>query len=424
MKFAHKKYWLSMTLLGLVSTTIAQNHNPWDPYRQTLQEYYQEQEELTAQEERAAQNLLIAANLGYIGLGMGIGALSVIAYNYYKDIEQNNTNDTETKTDGDIKPRSKQDRTAELSFDQRVEILSKSLHAMEKVDLNIPLIAALTQGYTRIKLDKLLKTLKKSVTHYNINFMLEKDPEANLEKIYPISMSHVELALEEMISGCATAKELDTKELINTAIHEAGHAVAIACDKKFILRSVSIIPRTSSCGRNLHCLSDENEAWTMNDYKDRIVISLCGGIAEQLFEFDRSWYIDRYPVGQEKNFDECCKLAKNKIISKGLSDLLTMPGAISDMIHARYLADYMVKRYHKLQPSDQDKDDKHGQIQDQICYILEDCYQKAFALLQSNKLTIEKISQLLMQHEIISGDAIYALFGTKRPLYSFERNCR
>ena len=63
MKFAHKKYWLSMTLLGLVSTSMAQNHNPWDPYRQTLQEYYQEQEELTAQEERAAQNLLMACIL-------------------------------------------------------------------------------------------------------------------------------------------------------------------------------------------------------------------------------------------------------------------------------------------------------------------------------------------------------------------------
>ena len=410
-----------MMLLGLASTTIAQNHNPWDPYQQTLQEYYQQ---LAAQEERAAQNSLMAANLGYIGLGIGIGALSVIAYNYYKDMHNSNNNEGQAPTDGDTKTRSKQDRTAKLSFDQRVEILSKSLHAMEKVDLNIPLIASLTQGYTRIKLEKLLKILKKSATHYNINFMVEKDPNVNLEKIYPISMSHVELALEEMISGCATAKELDTKRLIKTAIHEAGHAVAIACDKKFILQSVSIIPRTSSRGRNINCLSAEDASWTMNDYKDDIIIDLCGGIAEQLFQFDRSWYVDRYPVGQQKNFDECCKLAKNKIISKGLADLLTMPGAISDVMHARYRADYMVKRYHKLQPSDQNKDDKHGQIQDQICHILEDCYQKALALLQTHKLTIEKISQLLMQHEIISGDAVYALFGTKRPLYSFERNCR
>ena len=418
-------------LLGLVSTTIAQNQNHWDPYSNNLHEYYKKQAEqaiTAAQNQAPAQDSFVAANLGYIGLGMGIGALSVITYNYFfsdtKDTQHTNNDETETKTDGNTKARNKQDRTSELSFDQRVEILSKSLHAMEKVNLNIPLIASLTQGYTRIKLDKLLKILKKSVTHYNINFMLEKDIDANLEKIYPISMSHVELALEEMIDGCATAKELDTKELINTAIHEAGHAVAIACDKKFILRSVSIIPRTSSCGRNLHCLSDEDASWTMNDCKDRICISLCGGIAEQLFNFDKSWYADKYPVGQRQNFDECCNLAKNKIISKGLADLLKTPGAIGDVMYARYLADYMVKRYHKLQPSDQDKDDKHGQIQDQICYILEDCYQKALALLQTHKLTIEKISQLLMQHEIISGDAIYALFGTKRPLYSFERHCR
>ena len=95
MKFTHKKYCLSIMLLGLTATTIAQNYNPWDPYQQTLQEYYQQ---LAAQEERAALNSLIAANLGYLSLGIGIGALSVIAYNYYKDMHNSNNNEGQAPT--------------------------------------------------------------------------------------------------------------------------------------------------------------------------------------------------------------------------------------------------------------------------------------------------------------------------------------
>jgi ATP-dependent Zn protease len=432
MKFAHTKYWLSILLLGSISTTIAQDYNDWHASRQRRWAHHQnaQPQEKIATATSATHSSLMAANLGCIGLGMSIGALSVIAYNYYvstknsntKDIKTNDTDDQGTATDADPKVRSKQDRTTELSFDQRVEILSKSLHGMEKVNLNIPLIASLTQGYTRIKLDKFLKILKKSVTQYNINFMLEKDTDTKLDTISPITMSDVELALEEMISGSATAKELNPKELINTAIHEAGHAVATACDKKYILRSVSIIPRTSSCGRILHCQTDEDASWTINDCKNMIVISLCGGIAEQVFKFDTSWYADTYPVGQRQNFDECCKLAQNKIVSPGLAELLMIPGAISDMMHARYLADYIVKRYLKMQSSLQDKEDKHGQIENEICKILESCYQKGLKLLQTHKSKVEQIAQLLMQHEIISGDAIYTLFNTKRPLYGFERN--
>ena len=430
MKFAHTKYWLSILLLGLVSTTIALDQNDWNNYRKNLHKLSQE---LAAQEKIAAptpatHNSLMALNLGCIGFGMAIGAISVVAVNYYKQnpnaLKDIPVKNNDLDAEGDTKTRTKHDRTTELSFDQRVEILSKSLHAMEKVNLNIPLIASLTQGYTRIKLDKFLKILKKSVTQYNINFTVEKDTDTKLETIHPISMSDVELSLEEMIDGSATAKELDTKNLIKTAIHEAGHAVATACDKKFILRSVSIIARTSSCGRILHCLSDEDASWTMNDCKDMIVVSLCGGIAEQVFKFDKSWYADKYPVGQEQNFNECCKLAKNKIISPGLAELLTMPGAIGDMMHARYLADYMVKRYLNMQSSLQDKEDKHGQIENEICHILESCYQKALKLVKTHKTKVEQIAQLLMQHEIISGDAVYNLFDTKRPLYAFERHCR
>ncbi len=410
MHMTYKKYWLSIMLLGFVSTTMA------DTIRGEGYECDWEDD----QQSNSQQFFLESFNFTQLGLGIGIGVLSMLTWNYYTNI-QNNKDIEPIIPNPDTNSRTKQDRTSELSFNQRVEVLSKSLHAMEKINLNIPLIACLTQGYTRIKLDKFLKILKKSVTHYNINFIIEKDTDTNLETISPISMNHVELALEEMISGCTTAKELDTKKRIKTAIHEAGHAVAVACDEKFILRSVFIISRTSSNGRNIHCLSDENEAWAINDYKDRIVISLCGGIAEQVFNFDKSWYVDRYPVGQEQNFNECCKLAKHKIISKGLADLLTMPGEVSDMMDARSTARYIAKRYLQLQSSLQDKDDKCGQIEDQVCKILEECYQKALKLLQSHKLIIEKMAQLLMQHEIISGDAVYDLFNKQRPLYRFER---
>ena len=354
-----------------------------------------------------------------ICFGMGIGIASMLAYNYFSSLQQDNAEQDSENTD--TNSTNQPNKSTPLSFEKRVEILENSFRPIEKLNLNIPLIACLTAGYSRSKIEKFLKITKRSVTDYNINFAVEKDTDASIYSMNLITMDHVNLAIDEMDSGSPNFDSLDTKRIVKTAIHEAGHAIAIIHTEELILHSVSIINRAQSIGRCIFLCTNEQKSWTLEDYKNNIVISLCGGLAEQVFGFDRSWYEGRYPAGAEQAFDECCLLAQNKNISKGLADLLAIPGAIGDMMHARKTALYIAKRYIALQSSEQDKDDKHGQIQDHQCKILEECYQKALKLIQTHKSTIEKISQLLMKQDIISGNTVYALCKINRPLYDFER---
>ncbi len=366
------------------------------------------------------ENYLESLNIPDISFGMGIGAFCMLTWNCYaqptKQTNDAQTDDTEIDSDPHNTDPHTQNRIV-LPFAKRIEILNRSLRAVEQVNLNMPLIACLTQGYSRIKIEKFLRILKRSVTEYNINFTITDDGTIDLEKVYPLDMSHVQLAIEEMYDGCCQQQELDLHRLIKTAIHEAGHAVSVIGKEKFVLHSVSITKRANSDGRNIIRVCDEDDVWAFNDRKDDIIISLCGGIAEQVFGFDMSWYENRYPAAR-RQFDECCVLAKNRHVSSGLANLLKNPGAIGDMMAARQNALYMVKRYDQL--SQQDTKNKRGQIEDEVCKILEECYQKAYELIESCKAEIEQIAQLLMRHEIISGDCVYALFNTKRPLYLYE----
>lgn len=424
MKILQKKYHACLILMSLFFTITINAHNEYSDYEELLREYHNRvryENSITQPStpdliNSIAENSLASINVAQIGFGMGIGIICTLAWNYYArgTDEQDADCDGDSNTLDKISSSEKQDRKSPLPFNKRVELLDRSLHGMEKINLNIPLIASLTQGYSRIKLEKFLKILKRSVTEYNINFMFIKNTDIPLEKVYPLDMSHVQLALEEVMCGSTTLQELDTKDRLNTAIHEAGHAVSVVGKDKFILRSVSIINRVKSLGRIIRSYR-ENDTWTMNDYQDDLIVSLCGGIAEQVFGFDKSWYAG-YGSSDRQNFSECCSLAKNKNISKGLAELLAMPSAVSDMVSARQNALYIVKRYLKLQ----NKHEANGEIENQVCCLLEECYQKALLLVQSRKTEIEKIAQLLMKHDIISGDAVYAVFGAKRPLYAFE----
>lgn len=427
MKISGTKYYvLALTIWSFFSIDVlAQNNSNenriygqgyWDGYDSGYDDGYDYGYNNKPTIERPEQSFFDVAPICF---GMGVGIASMIAYNYFRswqdDEEEKNLERDDTKTDD------QPNRSTPLSFEKRVEILENAFRPIEKLNLNIPLIACLTAGYSRSKIEKFLKIAKRSVIDYNINFAIEKDTDAPIYSMSLITMDYVNLAIDEMDSGSPKFDSLDTKRIVKTAIHEAGHAIAIIHTEELILHSVSIINRAQSIGRCIFLYTNEQKSWTLEDYKNNIIISLCGGLAEQVFGFDKSWYEGRYPVGAEQAFDECCLLAQNKNISKGLADLLAIPGAIGDMMHARKTALYIAKRYIEMQASEQDKDDKHGQIQNHQCKILEECYQRALKLIQSHKPTIEKISQLLMKQDIISGNAVYALCNVDRPLYGFEK---
>jgi hypothetical protein len=150
---------------------------------------------------------------------------------------------------------------------------------------------------------------------------------------------------------------------------------------------------------------------TLDACKNEIVIQFAGGIAEQVFGIDKAWMMRHDDKKHEKNIDWQV-LSKNNNICKGLANLFLRPSASSDMISAHTMAAYIVE----WQSCKKDSPN----FQDQICKILEECYQKALTLVQSQKSQIEKIANMLIDKNIMSGSELYAALHIQCPLYEFE----
>lgn len=313
----------------------------------------------------------------------------------------------------------KKDKSLLLSFDQRFECIEKSLQE-EVLYFDISLVACLTQNFSRTKLEKFIKILKKFATEYTIDFMHQKkDKYAVIDRVYPIDMTHVTLALEEILFGSKIFNKQNKEEVLNTAVHEAGHAVAIVRNKNCILHHASIIPRAKSAGRNYLTHFDESEFLTVDDYKAYIVIDLCGGVAEQIFGFNKRWYVEQnYKVEKDETSYSWPNMAED------FDDFIKRPSIKLDMKAARQSAISLLEYQAHFASFSRNLHDDDFDIEHEIRTIIEECYYQAVGLIQAHKSEIEKIAQLLIRKDIVLGDEMYAVSGIDRPLYQFEVNNR
>jgi hypothetical protein len=389
-KRANTNYCLWTLLVGLLYSSIMDAQPDWEEYQEEIiTRNWNIPEKSTLEKIFGTQ----AANAEKITCGVVF--YGVIAGIYYSLKES----DVDIEED-DTEPR--------LSFHKRLEFLEDALATINTKHLNIKVIAAQTVNFSKTKLERFMSILKKVRCNYTNNLLNRMCSNIPFYTYSPIDMSHVQLAHDEIHGGLRTTQEFDSRELFNTAVHEAGHAIAIINNEQFILYQISIVSRRKSAGRNLLLYP---RSMTIDDYKNKIIIDLSGGIAEQVFGFDRSWYAQHSHKKAEKDINWNI-LSKNRNICEGLSDLCVRPSAASDMTAAYTLAAYIIswQGYEKDSPD----------FQNQICKILEDCYQKAYLMIQSRRSEVEQIAQILIKKTIISGDEVYTALDVKRPLYVFE----
>jgi len=305
----------------------------------------------------------------------------------------------------------KEDQSPRLCFDERLEFLKNELKDCDTRYLNMPMVACLTQGYSKIKLEKFIQVLKRHATEYEIDFMHKKFAGIKLERHYPLEMAHVTMALEDISCGTKVFYEQDKEDILNTAIHEAGHAVAIVKSDNTILHYISMIHRSKSNGRNHFFYRYESDSLSCEDYKDKIIIDLCGGIAEQVFGFDKNWY-KQFKLEDRKMPRDASR------ISKGFKEFLLIPGVGQDLKDAQQAARCIVEQQMNLFSERQNYTQE--EIEDKIFEILDECYQKAVLFIKQHRDEVEKIAQRLMRVDILQGDEVYELCGVVRPLYSFE----
>jgi len=257
----------------------------------------------------------------------------------------------------------------------REEILK--VHAKNKrldagVDLKV--IARATAGFTGADLSNLLNEAAIMAARADRPALTMEDLNEAMMKILagPEKRSHVR-------------KE---KDLRITAIHEAGHAVAMyRLSTQEEVRHITIVPRGNSFGATWHMPRDDASSMTRNEMYERIVGLYGGRVAEALFVGDIS-------VGASSDIDRASQLARDMVGRYGMCEKL---GTVS------YLGgdELFIGRDYQTTQSYSEK--VAGTIDDEVKLLIDKAYAHCAQILKENEEKLWQVVAFLMEHESMTG---------------------
>ncbi len=257
----------------------------------------------------------------------------------------------------------------------REEILK--VHAKGKKldgDVNLRSVALATSGFTGADLSNLLNEAAIMAARENRPVLNMDDLNEAMMKITagPEKRSRVRLVRDQRI----------------TAIHEAGHAVAMyRLPTQDPVRHISIIPRGQTLGATWHTPKEDTAHLTRNEMYESIVGLLGGRAAEELFLSDIS-------TGASNDIDRASKLARDMVARYGMCEKL---GAVS------YLGDGEVFIGRDYQSTKSYSEKFAGTIDDEVKVLIDRAYAHCKQILTDNSERFNAVVDFLMKNETMSG---------------------
>ncbi len=178
------------------------------------------------------------------------------------------------------------------------------------------------------------------------------------------------------------------RDLKLTAIHEAGHAVAIHnLPTHDPVHQISIIPRGQALGLTWTQPMEDSTHLTRNEMYERIVGLLGGRVAEDLFLQDIS-------TGASNDIDRASKLARDMVARYGMCEKL---GTVS------YTGggELFIGRDYQSTKSYSEK--VAGTIDDEVKAIIDKAYAQCCEILQRDADKLNQVVEFLLANETMSG---------------------
>lgn len=263
----------------------------------------------------------------------------------------------------------------------REEILK--VHAKDKkldASVNLKTVARSTAGFTGADLSNLLNEAAILAARANRPVL---------------TMEDMNEALMKITAGPAKKSRVQTrKDLKETAVHEAGHAVAMYnLPTHDPVRQITIVPRGQSLGATWYLPKDDSSNLTRNEMYEQIVSLLGGRVAEALFLGDIS-------VGASNDIDRATKLAKDMVARYGMCEKL---GTVS------YLdgGEVFIGRDYQTTKSYSEK--VAGTIDDEVRALIDKAYDHCKQILTDNSDKLHKVVDFLLEKETMTGEQFEAV---------------
>ena len=294
-------------------------------------------------------------------------------------------------------------------FDRQIGVTAPDLAGREKVlavhakgkpladDVDLSLIARRTPGFTGADLANVLNEAALLTARQN-----EKK----------ITATTIDEAIDRVIGGPQKKSRLmQDRERLNTAYHEAGHAlVAAAMNDSDPVTKVTILPRGRALGYTMVLPLEDRYSVSRNQLLDQIAYAMGGRVAEEIVFKDPT-------TGASNDFEKATSIARQMVTQYGFSNAI---GAVSygnggevfigrDMAQARDYSESTAQA-----------------IDAEVRAIVEAAHNDAYKALTLNRKILDALAKELMERETLNQDEIAVLFKNvkkiaKRKVWSSSR---
>jgi cell division protease FtsH len=220
-----------------------------------------------------------------------------------------------------------------------------------------------------------------------------------------VSMEEFEKAKDKIMMGAERkSMVMSEKERLNTAYHEAGHAIVGRLSPEHDpVYKVSIIPRGRALGVTMFLPEEDRYSLSRQSIISQICSLYGGRIAEEM-----TLGKEGVTTGASNDIQRATEMARNMVTKWGLSEKL------GPLLYSEDEGEVFLGRSAASQSKTVSSDTAIA-IDKEVRDIIDVCYGKATKILESNRDILDMMKDALMEYETIDADQINDLMERKKP---------
>lgn len=284
-------------------------------------------------------------------------------------------------------------------FDRQIGVGAPDLKGREQIlrvhakgkpvadDVDLALVARRTPGFTGADLANVLNEAALLTARQN-----EKQ----------ITASTIDEAIDRVIGGPQKKTRLmKDQERLNTAYHEAGHAlVAAAMNDSDPVTKVTILPRGRALGYTMVLPLEDRYSISRNQLLDQIAYAMGGRVAEEVVFHDPT-------TGASNDFEKATSIARKMVTQYGFSSNLGAMsfGGSGEVFVGRDMG--QMRDYSEATAQ---------QIDAEVRAILDAAHDEAYKAINLNRQVLDALAKALMEEETLNQEQIAKIFKTVKKL--------
>ena len=277
-------------------------------------------------------------------------------------------------------------------FDRRVVVGRPDVKGREQIlrvhtkkvplgdDVDLMVLARGTPGFAGADLANLVNEAALVAARHNRKVVMQLD---------------FELAKDRVIMGAERkSMMLSDEEKLNTAYHEAGHALlAVLIPDADPLHKVTIIPRGMALGLTMQLPVDDKHSYNKDYLEAQLAILMGGRIAEEIF-------MKQMTTGASNDIERATDMARKMVCEWGMSDLGPMSfGKKEEQIFlGREISQH--RDY---------SESTAIAIDAQVRKLVDHGYAQARKYIEANQDAMVRIAEALLEREVLDGSEVTQL---------------